>query len=186
MKRLTAISLLLASPAFASVPGTPFLSLYNTNFVVAIAFVIFIGVLIYFKLPGILIGLLDKRADSIRGDLDEARNLREEAQELRASFERQQFEVHEQADRIVAKAKADAQESAIVAKADLAASIVRRLKAAEDQIASAEAGAVRDVRNKAVTISVAAARTLIAKSVGAAENDALVESAIANVQAKLH
>jgi len=184
--RLALMAALVASPALAAVEGKPFFSLYNTDFVVAIAFVIFIGILVYFKVPGIIVGLLDKRANTIRGELEEARKLREEAQELRASFERKKTEVKGQAERIVAKAKADAELAAKQARADLEASIARRLRAADDQIASAEAAAVRDVRNKAVSVAVAAAGDLIARNLDKAEAGRLVEQSIQTVEARLH
>ena len=60
--------------------GSVLFSLGNTDFVVLLAFLLFVGVLIYLKVPGLLMGLLDKRADTIRAELDEARALREEAQ----------------------------------------------------------------------------------------------------------
>ncbi|KPQ06877.1 MAG: F-type H+-transporting ATPase subunit b [Rhodobacteraceae bacterium HLUCCA12] len=184
--RLATISTLIAGPALAAPEGTPFFSLYNTDLVVAIAFVIFIGILVYFKVPSLVSGLLDKRADTIRAELDEARQLREEAQELRASFERKKADVKEQAERIVARAKADAELAAKQAREDLESSIARRLKAAEDQIASAEAAALRDVRNKAVAVAVAAAGDLIAKNMDKAEAGKLVEESIKTVEARLH
>lgn len=186
MKYLTLAAMLLASPAFAAVEGKPFFSLYNTDMVVAIAFVIFIGILVYFKVPGLVGGMLDKRAEGIRAELDEARKLREEAQELRASFERKQVEVKEQAERIVVKAREDAQLAAEQAKAELEASIARRLRAAEDQIASAEEAALREVRNRAVTLAIAAAGDVLAKQISAAEADKLVEESIGEVEKLLH
>ena len=181
---LTLLALVTASPALAA--GGPFFSLRNTDFVVTISFLIFVGVLVYFKVPGLLAGLLDKRAATIRAELAEARQLREEAQELRASFERKKAEVSEQAARIVAKAKADAETAAVQARADLDASIVRRLRAAEEQIASAEASAVRAVRNQAVSVAIAAASDLIAKNLGAEDAGKLIEESIATVEARLH
>ena len=53
------------------------------------------------------------------------------------------------------------------AKADLETSIARRLAAAEDQIASAEASAVKEVRDQAISIAVAAADQVIAKQMTA-------------------
>ena len=122
---------LAASPALAA--DGPFFSLANTNFVVLIAFLLFVGVLFYFKVPSIVGGLLDKRADSIRAELDEARALREEAQALLASYERKQKDVQEQADRIVANAREEASRAAEQAKADIRSSVERRMLAAEDQ-----------------------------------------------------
>ena len=153
---------------------------------VLIAFLLFVGVLVYLKVPGLLGGLLDKRAEGIKSELDEARALREEAQSLLASYERKQKEVKEQADRIVAAAKEEASEAAELAKKDLAVSIDRRIKAAEDQIASAEAGAVKDVRDQAITVAVAVAREVVAKSMSAADGKSLIDGAISEVEAKLH
>ncbi|MDP5335066.1 MAG: F0F1 ATP synthase subunit B [Paracoccaceae bacterium] len=176
--------LLAASPAFAA--GGPFFSLKNTDFVVLLAFLLFIGVLYYFKVPGLIGGLLDKRADTIRGELEEARALREEAQTLLASYERKQKEVQEQADRIIAQAKDEAATAAEQAKADLQKSIARRIAAAEDQIASAEAAAIKEVRDRAVVIAIGAARDVIAKQMTAADGNKLIEEGIEVVDAKLH
>ncbi len=178
------IALSFASPALAA--GGPFISLGNTNFVVLIAFLLFVGVLLYLKVPSTLGGLLDKRAEGIQSDLDEARALREEAQTLLASYERKQKEVQEQADRIVTQAKSEAQAAAEEAKEDLKASIKRRLQAAEDQIASAEASAVKEVRDQAIAIAIGAANDVIAKQMTDASGNKLIDAAIAEVDAKLH
>ncbi|WP_372833179.1 F0F1 ATP synthase subunit B [Puniceibacterium confluentis] len=178
------LSALGATPALAATG--PFFSLGNTDFVVLLAFILFVVVLIYFNIPSLLAGMLDKRAAGIQSELDEARALREEAQTLLASYERKQREVQEQADRIVAQAKSEAQEAAEQAKADLARSLERRMAAAEDQIASAEAAAVKEVRDRAVTVAVAAARDVIARQMTEQQSSKLIDDAIADVGAKLH
>jgi F-type H+-transporting ATPase subunit b len=174
----------VASPAFAA--SGPFFSLGNTDFVVLIAFIVFIGVLVYFKVPGMIGGALDARAEGIQKELDEARELREEAQTLLASYERKQKEMKDQAERIVAHAREDAAAAAAQAKEDLKVSIARRLAAAEDQIASAEASAVKEVRDTAVVVAVQAANEVIAKQMTADKASGLIDSAIAEVEAKLH
>lgn len=185
MKKLILPALLLiGSPALAA--GDTFVSLKNTDFVVLIAFVLFLGVLLYFKVPSLLMGMLDQRAEGISSEINEARKLREEAQTLLASYERKQQEVQEQADRIVAAAKKEAEEAAAQAREDLQTSIARRLQAAEDQIASAEASAVKEVRDQAATIAVAAAREVIAKQMTATAGNKLIDEAITQVDAKLH
>lgn len=163
-----------------------FWKLSNTDLVVSIAFLLFIGVLVYFKVPGMLSGMLDNRAEGIRSELDEARKLKEEAQALLASYERKQAEVKEQAERIVAQAKSDAEAAAVQAKKDLEVSIARRIAAAQEQIASAEASAVKDVRDQAASVAVMAARDVIAKQLTAAEGNKLIDNAISEVDAKLH
>ena len=183
IRALTVILTVAASPAMAA--GWD-ISLRNTDFVVFVSFVLFVGVLVYFKVPGMLGGLLDKRAATIRAELEEARKLREEAQELRASFERRKSEVKEQAERIVAKAKADAELAAKQARADLEASIARRLRGAEDQIAAAEAAAIRAVRDQAVAVAISASGELIAKNLAAEDAAKLIEQSIATVEQRLH
>ncbi|SFL31251.1 F0F1 ATP synthase subunit B [Shimia haliotis] len=180
----TVAALMLASPAFAA--SGPFFSLKNTDFIVTLGFLLFIAVLFYFKVPSLLGGMLDKRAEDIKSELDEARALREEAQTVLASYERKQREVQEQAERIVAQAKDEAQKAAVQAKEDLAQSIERRLAAAKDQIASAEASAVKEVRDQAIVVAIAAAEDVITKQMSAADANKLIESGIAEVDAKLH
>lgn len=188
MKYLNALSALgfglVATPAFAS--SGPFFSLNNTDFVVLIAFVLFVAVLLYLKVPGMVAGMLDTRADAIRKELDEARSLREQAQTILATYERKQKEVAEHAENIVAHAKVEASNAAKAAKEDLKASIARRLAAAEDQIASAEAAALREVRDRAVSVAIAAAGEVIAKSMSAKDGGDLIDAAIADAGKKLH
>ncbi|KQI72289.1 ATP F0F1 synthase subunit B [Loktanella sp. 5RATIMAR09] len=182
---LTSLFALAASPALAA-GDKPFFSLANTDFVVTIAFLIFIGILLYFKVPGLVGGMLDKRADNIKAELDEAKALREEAQALLASYERKQKEVQEQAARIVSAAKEEATNAAAAAKDDIAKSITRRLAAAEEQIQSAQASAVKEVRDQAVSVAVAVAKDVMAKQMDAKAAGALIDDAIGTVAEKLH
>ena len=185
MTRLSVLlTLLLASPALAA--SGPFFSLQNTNFVVLVGFLCFVGLLVYLKVPGKLTGMLDARATQIKADLDEARALREEAKSILATYERRHKEVQEQAERIVSLAREEAMAAADQAKAELKRSIARRLAAATDQIASAEAGAIRQVREQAVAIAVAAAGDLLAKQMTAEAASASIDAAIVQIEAKLH
>ncbi len=187
MRALTTSLLIMtaATPALAA-GDKPFFSLFNTDFAVLIGFICFFSVLFYLKVPSLIGGLLDKRADGIQAELDEARAIREEAQTLLAGFERKHKEVQEQADRIVAHAKEEAAEAAEQAKADLEVSIARRIKAAEDQIASAEASAVKEVRDRAVSVAVSVAKDVVAKQITAAQGNKLIDASITDVEAKLH
>lgn len=186
---LTGLLVLAAAPASAAsynLFSAEFYKLTNTNFIVLIAFLVFVGVLLYFKVPGRIGALLDQRAAGIRRDLDEARRLREEAQEIYASFERRQRDVAGQADQIVANARREAEAQAAKAQADLKTSIERRLKAAEDQIASAESDAVRAVRDRAVQAAVSAAAALLAAQVSAGQRSAGIDEAIDEVERRLN
>ena len=190
MKRIALFALVMTAGPAAAASKNPFsaefYSLTNTDFIVSIAFLLFLGILWYFGVPKLLAKLLDDRAESIRSELNEARALREEAQALLATYERKQKDVQSQADAIVENAKADAEAAAEQAKADIAKSVERRLAAASEQIASAEAAAVKEVRDRAVSVAVSAAAQIMAKSMSSAEANKLIDAGIAEVEAKLH
>lgn len=160
--------------------------LYDTNIVVLIAFLLFVGLLAYVGVHRILFRMLDQRAEKIRDELDEARRLREEAQSLLAGYERRQREVEEQAAAIVSRAHKDAEEAAAQAKADIEASVERRLKAAEEQIGLAEEAAIREVRNRAIEVATAAAAEVLASKVEGEKADGLIDKAIETVGARLN
>lgn len=184
MKTLILAGTIFATPAFAATG--PFFSLSNTDFVVLLAFLFFVGILVYFKVPARLLGMLDSRAVVIKAELAEARALRDEAKELLASYDRKSREVQEQSARIIATAKEEALAAAAQAKADLKVTIARRLAAATDRIASAEASAVREVRERAVTVAIATASDLLKRQMTAETASASLDDAIVQVGAKLH
>ena len=158
----------------------------NSNFVVGVAFVVFLGVLWYFGVPKKLSAALDARAERIKGELEEARRLREEAQTLLASYERKQKEVEGQVADIVAHARVEAEEAAKQAHKDLELAIQRRLKGAEEQIQAAEDGAVRAVRDEAIKVATAATAEVLASSMSPEARAKLIDEGIATVGAKLH
>ncbi len=185
-KLLTSASLILAAaPAFAAEEG-PFFSLRNAEFVVGVAFVAFIGLLIYMGIPKKVGGMLDARAAGIKSDLDEARQLRDEARALLETYEAKQREVAEQSARIVATAKQEAEAAAAQAKVDLKASIARRMTAAADQIESSVKAAERAVRDQAISVSVAVAADVLQGQMTAAQANAAIDASIQQVAAKLH
>ena len=185
MRHLWIVPLTLAaSPALAA--ERPFVSLRNTDFVVTLGFLVFVGILIYYRVPGMIGGLLDKRAETIRDELAQSRALRDEAQKLLASYEKKSREVAAQADRIVTEARDEAQRAAAQAKDDIRTTVARRLASAQDKIASAEQAAVRQVRDSAVTLAVGLAQDILAADMSAARANALIEDSIAQVAAKMH
>ena len=186
MKKLltSASMILLAAPAFAA--GGPFFSLRNTDFVVGVAFIAFIGLLVYMGIPKKIGGMLDARAAGIKTDLDEARQLRDEARALLETYEAKQREVAEQSARIVATAKQEAEAAAAQAKVDLKASIARRMTAAAEQIDSSVKAAERAVRDQAISVSVAVAADVLQRQMTAAQANAAIDASIEQVAAKLH
>jgi F-type H+-transporting ATPase subunit b len=187
MRILATLALALAAqPALAATGDYGFFSLRNTDFVVLLAFLVLLGILYYFRVPAMISGLLDRRAEQIRTELAEARALREEAQQLLSSFDRKRQEMSAQADRIVTEARAEAERAAVQARADAARAVERRIRSAEDQIAAAQAKAIREVKDQAVTVAIAAARDVLAQQITPAQGSRLIDDSIAQVGAKLH
>ena len=176
---------LAANPALAAEEG-PFFTIKNPLFNVTIGFILFVALLLFLKVPKLIGGMLEKRAEGIRDELNEARSLREEAQTILASYERKQKEVKDQAERIISHAKEEANIAADQARVDLEASSARRLAAAEDQSTSAKDAAVKEVRDTAISVAIGAAGDVIAKGLGAADGNKLIDAAIKEAEAKLH
>ena len=177
---------LIAAPAFAAGGDYGFASFFNTNYVVLIGFILFFALLFYLNAPAMILKMLDDRAETIRSELDEARNLRDEAQAVLAAYERKSREVAEQSQRIIDHAREEARLAADAAKEDLKQSIARRLKAAEEQITSAEEKATRELRNRAVDVAIAAAAKILADSTTATEANKRIDAAIAEVESRVH
>ena len=179
----------MLSARFAATPAwqrVTFFSLSNTDFVVSAGVPAFHRCADLLQSPGIVRGMLDKRADGIKSELEEARALREEAQTLLASYERKQKEVQEQADRIVTAAKEEAQSAAEQARADLAKSLDAPYGCCRRSDWLGPGGRDQGSARSGRSYCVRAARDVIAKQMTAAEGNALIDSAIAEVDAKLH
>lgn len=150
---------------------------------VLVAFILFVIFLVYLKVPAMVTKMLDERAAKIAKDLEEARKLRAEAQALLDSYKQRRVEAEKEARDIVAQAKSDAEEYAAEARKKLTEQLERRTQQAELKIAQAEAAAIKDVRNAATDLAVAAAARL---SADAAKGSSLIEDSIAAVKAKLN
>ena len=153
---------------------------------VAIAFVCFLGLLAYLGVHRKLIDSLDQRQARIKGDLDEAKRLREEAQALLADFERKGRAAESEAQAIIASAKTEAERLAAEAKSRMQDFVARRTKMAEAKIAQAEAQALADVRSAAADAAVAAAEKILATAAKGKVAEDLLAQGIADVKKKFN
>jgi F-type H+-transporting ATPase subunit b len=153
---------------------------------VFLAFLIVVGLLWRAKAHKKLAEGLDKRAQKIADELEEARRLREEATELLAQYQRRQAEAEEEAKGIVEQARRDAEVLAAEARKKIEEQIERRAKAAEEKIARAEAQALAEVRGQVADLAVETAREIIRARMDKGAQSALVEKAIAELRGKLH
>ena len=153
---------------------------------VAVAFLLFVGLGLYLKVPAMLAKMLDERADKISKELAEARKLREEAQALLAEYQKKRAEAEKDAANIVAQAKVEAEAYSVETRKKLAETIERRTKQAAQKIAQAEAAAIKEVRTTATEAAIAAASKLVGEAVQGAAGGKLIDESIAAVKSRLN
>ena len=151
----------------------------------AIGLIVFIGALIYLKVPGMALAALDDRGAKIQAQLDEATGLREEAERLLADIKVQREAAEKHAEEIVAMAQEEAVHLAEDAKGKLEDQIKRRGEMAERRIALAENQAAAEVKAAAADLAAQAAEAVLAARLAAAKSDPLADAAIAQVATKL-
>lgn len=157
----------------------------HPTFWVAIAFVLFF--VLFGKKMGSVIGqMLDDRSDAILNQIEEATRLREEAQELLASYEKKQHEALKEAEGIVAAAKDEAERLAKEAAAQLEHNLKRSEQLAADRIAQAEAQAIAEVKSMAVDVAIDATRRILSEDITATKANALIDSSIKGLEGKLN
>ncbi len=180
---LSVIDTVFASPPpLAAAAGTPFY--LDPEFWVAVAFVIFVGFMVW-KARAALLGALDARAAKIERDIAEAQRLKDEAQALLAEYRQKQRAALGEAQGMLAQAEDEAKRMRAKAEAELAAQLQRRERQALDRIAQAEAQAVAEVRNLAADLTVAATAKLLKQRVEGERAKALTDAAIAEVPKRL-
>ncbi len=158
----------------------------DASFWALVSLFLFFGVLAYFKVPGLITSALDKRAALISNEIEEAKRLREEAQQLLAEYQRKRQEAESEAADILAGAEREA--AAIVTDARMRTEefVARRMALAEQKIAQAESDALNEVRSSAIDLAVAAAERLIADKADASLQAELFTSSLASIKERMN
>lgn len=157
----------------------------DATFWVAVSFVVFVA-LVYKPLGGAITGALDDKIALIRGEVEEAQRLREEAQATLASYQRQQRDAGKEAEALMAQAKTAAEAHRKASAAALATVLERQEHLMIEKIERAEAAAVQQVRNQAVMLAMTATVKLLEAKLAGAAGDALIDSAIGALPDRLH
>lgn len=157
----------------------------DPEFYVLLAVAIFI-VVVWKPMRRAIVGALDSRAERIRQELGTARNLRDEAQQALAAYQRQQQEAASEAQSIITHAKEEAERIAAQSLRDLESALSRRQQLAKERIAQEEAKAIAEIRAIAVDVAIAASRQVIAASLDERRGAALIDDAIGALPRQLH
>ncbi|MCC6779809.1 MAG: ATP F0F1 synthase subunit B [Hyphomicrobiales bacterium] len=160
--------------------------MFEAEFWVATAFVLFVIVMGKFGVHRMMVKGIDDRRERIKVELDEARRLKVEAQALLAQYQGRQQEAEREAEAIVASAKREAERLASEAESKLEEFVARRTTMAETKIAQAEAQALADVRSVATEAAVAAAEMLLGRAAKGKIADDLIAKGITELRSKLN
>ncbi len=147
-----------------------------------IAFALFFVLLVFLKVPGMILTAIDARAQAIAKELHDARNMREQAERLLAEYEAKRATAEAEAKAIVATAKEQAAAVAEEIRVQMMAAMARRERQAEDRIAQAGAKAADEVRAAAAEAALAAAEKLLRERVSDESQAVLVSEGVAELK----
>ena len=159
--------------------------LLDSHFWVAIAFLVFVGVLVFAGVHRLVWKTLGDAGDKVRAQLAEAEALRHEAQDLLAQVKAQKEASEKLAAEMLANAKEEAQRLQADAQVKLAEQIERRGQMAERRIAQAEAQAAAEVKAAAAELASVMAEKVLVDRLAAGKADPLVDQAIAQLGSRL-
>ena len=186
---LTQRSFMVTLLAFALSPGAGYaagskkmISLDNTDFVVLISFLIFVGVLVYFKVPAIIASFLDKRAEDIHNEIEKASEILEEAKEILSSIEADHIRTSETIEKMVMTAKDRAGEEEEKAKKHIEELMKSKLLSAEGQVKSNERKILEEIEARAIDLSIEKVREKLSKSLSGNDYDKHFDSSIQSIE----
>ena len=186
---LTQRSFMITLLAFALSPGAGYaagskkmISLDNTDFVVLISFLIFVGVLVYFKVPAIIASFLDKRAEDIQNEIEKASEILEEAKEILSSIEADHIRTSETIEKMVMTAKDRAGEEEEKAKKHIEELMKSKLLSAEGQVRSSERKILEEIEARAIDLSIEKVREKLSKSLSGTDYDKHFDSSIQSIE----
>ena len=158
----------------------------DATFWALMSLIVFLGILFYFKVPGMMTKALDDRSDQIRNELSEARRLREEAQRMLGDYQKKTIAAREEAEEIRAAAQREADALVLDAERKTAEYVERRTALAEQKIGQAESQAVAEVKAAAVDLAVAATRRLLDQKVTGQKQSALFKDSLEDVRRRMN
>ena len=153
---------------------------------VAIAFVLFVFVALYYKLPHRIVQALDQRSAAIASELEEARKLRAEAEALLADYKQRSENAQVEANSIIAQAEREAEAYAKEARASFDEMINRRLNVAEQKIKLEEEKARKQIRAQAAELAVSAAEQLIEQKMTGKLAEEAISTSLDRIKKRLH
>ena len=179
---ITFLAFVISSGIGHAAGSKKIISLDNTDFVVLISFLIFVGVLVYFKVPAIVASFLDKRSEDIQNEIDKASEILEEAKEILSSIEADHKRTSETIEQMVMTAKDRAGGEEEKAKKQIEELMKSKLISAEGQIRSNERKILEEIEERAIDLSIEKVRAKLSKSLSGNDYDKYFNASIQSIE----
>ena len=147
----------------------------DATFWVAISFIIFFGVLIYFKIPQKVLEILDKMISDIKNEIDESEKLRTEAKTLLDNSQKKLETAQSVSSEILENAKKDADRLMIEMNDKFHKSSEIKKNLAENKISQMKEAALNEIKDVSIKIAVDSVKKIINTSVDKSKLDGLFE-----------
>ena len=157
----------------------------DATFWVAISFVLFIGLLIYFKIPQKVNETLNQLISNIKNEIDESEKLRNEAKILLDNSQSKLDSANEETSKIVEQAKKDSENLVIELNEKFHKSAELKKKLAESKIAQMKEAAIKEIKDTSIKIAVDSVKKIISTSVDKNKLDALFEKDLEEAKTEL-
>ena len=179
---ITLFAFVISSGAGYAAGSKKIISLDNTDFVVLISFLIFVGFLVYFKVPAIVASFLDKRSADIQNEIDKASEILEEAKKILSSIEADHIRTSETIEQMVMTAKHRAEEEEEKAKKQIEELMKSKLISAEGQVKSNERKILEEIEARAIDLSIEKVRAKLSKSLSGNDYDKYFNASIQSIE----
>ena len=150
----------------------------DATFWVTISFFIFLGILIYFKIPQKIKEALEQNILNIKNQLTEAEKLKEDAKNILAEHEKKISNSKKEVKDMIDKANEDAEKNIIRTNEEFHKLMENRKKGAEDRITQLKNQAVKDIKNASVKIAIESVEKLIKNSIDKSKLDKIFNASI--------
>ncbi len=157
-------------------------SLDNTDFVVLISFLIFVGVLIYFKVPSIVGAFLDKRSNDIQSEIEKAGEILEEAKKILSSLEADHIRTSETIVQMIETARSRAGEEEEKAKKNIEELMKNKLISAKGQVMSSERKILEEIEDRAIDLSIEKVKVKLSQSLSSSDYDNQFDASIQSIE----
>tara|TARA_B100001248_G_scaffold172928_1_gene131073 strand:- start:603 stop:1100 length:498 start_codon:yes stop_codon:yes gene_type:complete len=150
----------------------------DATFWVTISFFIFLGILIYFKIPQKVKETLEQNISNIKNQINEAEKLKEDAKNILTEHEKKISNSKNKVKEMINKANEEAEKNIIRTNEEFHKLMENRTKSVEQRIRQLKDQAVKDIKNTSVKIAIKSVEKLIKNSLDKSKLDKIYSSSI--------